>query len=150
MKKRTAEQETALVAAAAVDLRVVVGKLRRRLREQAQADDFTPSQIAVLAHLERFGPSTVTDIAAAEGVRPQSMGATVATLESAGVVGGTPDPGDGRRTILALTPAAPEWIDSNRAAKEDWLFRAIQTNFDAAEREQLAVGIELLKRLIKS
>ena len=61
----------------ASELRVVLGKLTRRLREHANKWDLSLSQVAVLGYLDREGPSTVTTLARAEGVRPQSMGATV-------------------------------------------------------------------------
>lgn len=134
----------------AAELRVVVSRLIRRLREQADVGDLTSSQKSVLLHLEREGPATVTMLARAQNMRPQSMGAIVATLEVAGLVDGAPDPGDGRQTILSLTAACREMITAGRAARQDWLFRAIQTNLDQREQEQLADAIELLKRLAAS
>ena len=77
------------------DLRALVGKLKRRLREQADVGDLTPSQISVLLRLERHGSATASDLARAEGVRPQSMAPVVAALEIAGLVSGTPDVADG-------------------------------------------------------
>jgi DNA-binding MarR family transcriptional regulator len=133
--------------ALAVDLRVVISQLRRRLREQASFGDLTFSQTSVLSRLEREGPATVTSLARAEGMRPQSMGATVSALQSAGLVSGSPDPKDGRQTILSLTPTCQEWIRAGRAAKEDWLFRAIQSKFSPEEQDELARAVELLKRL---
>ncbi|MHB1617618.1 MAG: MarR family winged helix-turn-helix transcriptional regulator [Metallibacterium sp.] len=144
------DPEAARAAAVAGELRVVVGKLIRRLREQAQPGDFTWSQMSVLGRLERDGPATVTTLARAEGVRPQSMGATVAVLQGAGLVRGAADPADGRQTILSLTPACREMIKASRAAREDWLFRAIRTNLATAEQEELANAVELLKRLVDS
>jgi DNA-binding MarR family transcriptional regulator len=133
--------------ALAVDLRVVIGQLRRRLREQASFGDLTFSQASVLTRLDREGPATVTSLARAEGMRPQSMGATVSALQTAGLVIGSPDPKDGRQTILSLTLACQEWIRAGRAAKEDWLFRAIQSKFSPVEQDELASAVELLKRL---
>jgi DNA-binding MarR family transcriptional regulator len=134
----------------AEDLRVLAGKLRRRLREESHVGDFTPSQVQVLGLLEREGPATVTALARAHGMRPQSMGETLSVLKAAGLVSGAPDPNDGRQTVLSLTPAFRKKIKASRAAREDWLFRTIQTRFSAAEQQQLAVGVELLKRLIDS
>ena len=134
----------------AEDLRVLAGKLRRRLREESHVGDFTPSQVQVLGLLEREGPATVTALARALGMRPQSMGETLSVLKAAGLVSGAPDPNDGRQTVLSLTPAFRKKIKASRAAREDWLFRTIQTRFSAAEQQQLAVGVELLKRLIDS
>ena len=89
-------------------------------------------------------------LARAEGVRPQSMGATISVLEGAGLVGGAPDPRDGRKIVLSLTDMARERFATGRLAKEDWLFRAIRTHLAPAEREELATCVELLKRLANS
>jgi DNA-binding MarR family transcriptional regulator len=137
-------------AALAENLRVLIGKLKRRMRGQTPLGDLTWSQVAVLRYLEREGPATVTTLARAEGMRPQSMSANVAALETAGLVQGTPDPQDGRQTILSLTQACRELVDAGRAARQDWLLRAIQTHLNPAEQEELARGIELLRRLAES
>ena len=128
----------------------MISQLRHRLREQSHPGDYTWSQTSVLIRLERDGPATVSALARAEGVRQQSMGATISALEEAGLVKGSPDPADGRRTILSLTDACREMLKANRAAKEDWLFRAIQTKLSPAEQEELATALELLKRLADS
>ena len=140
--------ETTHPSALAAELRAVISTLTRRLREQAHSEDLTWSQKSVLTRLERDGPATVTALARAESVRPQSMGATVAALEAAGLVGGAPDPSDGRQTILSLTPAFRVWIAASRAAREDWLFQAIEAKLDAAEQDDLASAVILLKRLV--
>jgi DNA-binding MarR family transcriptional regulator len=142
--------ETARVSALAVELRVLIGKLKRRLREQAHPGDFSSSQLSVLSRLEREGPATVTTLARAEAVRPQSMGATVSVLEAAGFVSGTPDPSDGRQTILSLTPECRKWIKASRAAREDWLFRTIRATLTPGEQKDLASAVGLLKRLADS
>lgn len=148
MDEQQSDPGIARVSALAGELHVLIGKLKRRLREEAHAGDFTWSQTSVLVRLERDGPATVTTLARAEGVRPQSMGATIAVLEAAGLVHGAPDPADGRQTILSLTDTCRDRIRAGRAAREDWLSRAIQTKLSVAELEQLATGIELLKRLV--
>jgi DNA-binding MarR family transcriptional regulator len=143
-KPNHSDSARALVA----ELRVLIGKLKRRLREQANLGDLTSSQLSVLSHLERDGPATVTTLARTEGVRPQSMGATVAVMEAAGLVSGAPDPSDGRQTIWSLTAAFRERVRAGRAAREDWLLGAIQSKFTPAEQQQLASAVELLKRLV--
>jgi DNA-binding MarR family transcriptional regulator len=148
MSKRKAELTAVNASALAAELHALSGKLKRRLREQASAGDLTPSQTAVLGHLDRDGPMTVTALARAEGVRPQSMGATIAVLEAAGLVKGSPDSKDGRQTILSLTPACREFIRSGRAARHDWLFRAIQAKLTPQEQAQLAASMGLLNRLV--
>jgi DNA-binding MarR family transcriptional regulator len=148
MGKRKTEIDDARASALAAELHALSGKLKRRLRELASTGDLTPSQTAVLMHLDRDGPTTVTALARSEGVRSQSMGATIAVLEAAGMVSGSPDPADGRQTILSLTPACRELIRSGRAARHDWLFRAIQTELTPQEQEQLAAAMSLLNRVV--
>jgi len=150
MSEQADDSGAARILALAADLRVLTGALKRRLREQAHLADLTWSQTLVLSRLERDGPATVTSLARAEGVRPQSMGATIAVLEASGLVGGAPDPNDGRQTIISLTAACRELIAASRAAREDWLYWAIQTNLAPPEQEELARAIVLLKRLVDS
>jgi DNA-binding MarR family transcriptional regulator len=147
MRRDINDSADAATLSLASELRVLIGKLKRRLREQANVGDLTPSQIAVLRHLDREGPMTVTALARAEGVRSQSMGATVATLEAAGFVGGSPHPTDGRQTILSLTAAFQEKLAAGRAVHDDWLFRAIRTTLAPNEQQDLARAIALLRRL---
>src|ERR1700744_6158079 len=92
-------------AALVQDLRAVLSKLKRKLREQGNAGDLTPSQSSVLLRLEKEGPATASALARAEGMRPQSMMPILAALEQAGLVAGAPAPDDGRQTILSLTKA---------------------------------------------
>jgi len=131
------------------DLRAMVSRLKRRLREQAGVGDLTPSQTSVLLHLEKHGSATTSDLARAEGMRPQSMGAVIAVLEQAGLVLGTPDPSDGRRTILSLTEDCRTWIRQGRAARQDWLTRTIQTRLNGDEQDTLAAALVLMARLVE-
>lgn len=133
----------------AAEFRVVLGKLKRRLREHANKGDLSLSQMAVLGYLDREGPSTVTALARAEGVRPQSMGATVAALEEAGLVSGAPHPADGRQIMLSLTATARAWLEASRAAREDWLSQSIRSHLSPAEQEDLAKAAALLRRLVE-
>lgn len=148
MKSRPVDPEAPFASALAADLRALIAKLKRRLREQANDVDLTPSQVSVILRLEREGPTTMSNLARAEGMRPQSMGAAVALLEAAGFVSGAPDPNDGRQTILSLTGTCREWITEGRAARQDWLFRTIQARLSPKEQKDLAATVELLKRLV--
>ena len=137
-------------SALAEDLRLIAGRLKRRLREETDIGDLSWSQAAVLGRLDRDGPATATALAKAEGMRPQSMGEILAQLKALGFIVGAPDPADGRQTILALTDACRAWVQEARAARQDWLLRTIQAQFTPDEQEQLAVGLALLKRLVEA
>jgi DNA-binding MarR family transcriptional regulator len=140
--------QVAQVFVLATEIRALCGKLKRRLREQAGAVDLTPSQTSVLLRLEREGPTTTSNLARLEGMRPQSMGSVIAPLQAAGLVSGTPDPSDGRQTLLSLTEACRTWAKEGRAARQDWLIRNLQAHFSPEEHERIADAVELLKRLV--
>ena len=93
------------------ELLTLYGKIRRTTLV-GKVDDVTASQSAVLGRLIRDGATTTADLARAEGVRPQSMGATVQALVDLGLATRDPDPEDGRRTIVSAT-------DAGRTARED-------------------------------
>jgi DNA-binding MarR family transcriptional regulator len=132
----------------AQDLRAYFGKIRRRMREQTEAGDLTPSQVSVLLRLEKDGPATASSLARAEGMRPQSIVPVIAALEDAGLVAGASDPTDGRQTILSLTQACRTWLAQGRAARQDWLTRTLQARLSPKEQDRLAEALELLKRLV--
>ena len=74
-----------LATRAAQDLVGAIGRLRRRMREVATDDQLTPPQTSVLTLLGKDGPATASALAAAEGIRPQSMAATLAALDERGL-----------------------------------------------------------------
>lgn len=128
----------------ASDLRVVVGQLIRRLRAEQQR--FSMSQGSVLGRLDREGPQSVSDLAAAERVRPQSMAQTVADLEGAGMVERSPDPDDGRRALVSLTEAGLETLLADRRKREGWLAGEIE-QLSAEDRRTLARAVALLSEI---
>lgn len=147
MAKPSRTSEAHQLATLAGELRISVGKLIRRLREQAHPGDFTSAQKSVLLRLDRDGPATVSALARAESVRPQSMRITVAGLEAMGAVSGESDPADGRQTLIDLTPTFRKTLTASRAAKEDWLVRALQAQLSPQEQDELMAATKLLQRL---
>ena len=65
---------------------------------------------SVFMHLERHGASRSVDLAAAAGIRPQSMMKIVHELEDLGLVTRSSDPADSRAKLVAFTPAGDELI----------------------------------------
>ncbi|MCC8966083.1 MarR family transcriptional regulator [Bradyrhizobium sp. Pear76] len=149
MNNSPARTGSGRTSALAEDLRLLIGTLKRRLREQGQREDLPPSQVAVLLRLEKDGPATVSSLARSEGMRPQSMSSAIAALEVAGLVRGAPDPDDGRQTIMSLTETCRERLRTGRAARQDWLSRTIATRLSAREQDELAAAVGLLKRLVE-
>lgn len=146
---RTRFPQTERASTLAVELRTTLGRLKRRLREHGGGNDLTPSQVSVLLHLEKDGSTTVSNLARAEGMRPQSMSATIAPLQKAGLVSGSPDPNDRRQTMMSLTKRCQKLLQEGRAARQDWLTTTIQEKLSAQEQEKLAAALELLARLVQ-
>jgi DNA-binding MarR family transcriptional regulator len=147
MDRQLARPQASQLAALAGELRLSLGKLVRRVREHAHPNDFTSAQKSVLLRLDRDGPATVSALARAESVRPQSMRVTVAALEAMAAVSGKPDPADARQTLISLTPGLRKNLQASRAAKEDWLLRALQAQLSPQEQAELAAAVKLLQRL---
>jgi len=150
MSESRPSSEIGRTAVLAGELRVVVSQIVRRLRQEANLLDLSWSQIKVLRQLEQDGPSTVTRLAQVEGVRPQSMGATVAGLEAAGLVAGAPHPTDGRQTLFSLTDLCRRKVAEGRAVREDWLFQALAAELSPTEQDELGRSLRLLRRLAEA
>jgi DNA-binding MarR family transcriptional regulator len=138
---------TESAAAAARDLRVMFGRLRRQLRGLATDGDLTPSQTSVLIRLRKEGASTASALAGAERMRPQSMATIVAALEQGGLIVRTPDPEDGRRQLVSLTETGRQRAESNQQVREEWLARALHERYSESERHTILAALALLERL---
>ncbi|MEV8523936.1 MarR family transcriptional regulator [Streptomyces sp. NPDC052000] len=143
----TADDISTSALRAARDVRVVFNRLRRRLREVADTQDLTPSQVSALALVDKSGAASASALAAAEGVRPQSMAATLAALDQQGLIQRRPDPQDGRRQLVTLTEAGRERAAGNRQARVEWLTRALQDRCTEEERGTIIEAMALMERL---
>jgi DNA-binding MarR family transcriptional regulator len=143
----TARMKVALqptTADLAHELRDTIGRLVRRLRLEPGPP---APQLTVLSRLDREGAASVSDLAAAERMRPQSMAQTVADLERAGLVSRRPDPADKRRQFVELTAAGTELLLATRARREGWLTDALERELTVDERVALAEAVALLGRV---
>ncbi|HET6502602.1 MAG TPA: MarR family transcriptional regulator [Amycolatopsis sp.] len=136
--------ETARLAG---ELRGLIGRLHRLMRQVDNADVLTPSQSAVLARLEREGPATQAQLAAAEHVRQQSMAATLAALDELGHLARRRDPNDGRRIVISLSELGEKTVHGVHEHREEWIASALATGFTEEERGKLAEVLPLLRRL---
>ncbi|MFX0579623.1 MarR family winged helix-turn-helix transcriptional regulator [Nocardia nepalensis] len=135
---------------AASEVRVVFGRLRRRMRELAADDDLSPSQAAVLSRLDKDGAASTSELAAAERVRPQSMAMTVAALDRYGFVERRPDPADGRKQSLSLTAAGRARLQGDRRVRQEWLARTLHERCTEAQRRTILEALALLDDLAQS
>ncbi|MYR42977.1 MarR family transcriptional regulator [Streptomyces sp. SID5910] len=136
-------------ARAARELHVVLTRLRRRIREVAGDEDLTPSQVSALTLVGKHGAATASALASAEGVRPQSMAATLVALDRHGLIRRSPDPADGRRQLVTLTEAGRARVEGDRRVRAEWLARAFQDRCTAEERDTVLDALALLERLTR-
>lgn len=128
-------------------LRQAVGRFVRATR--ANADVLPPTRAEVLAQLERDGPCTIAELAARRGVRHQTMSRMVADLEQLDLVARAANPADARGFVISLAGAGRAALDADRAARRDWLARAITERLDEDERTALADVPRLLAKLVE-
>jgi DNA-binding MarR family transcriptional regulator len=130
------------------DLIQAIGLLVRRVRAAAASHDLSWTETAVMGRLARGGPATIADLARAESVKPQSMGATIAGLEEIGMVERKPHPSDGRQVNIELSAKGIGVRKSAREAKQTWLAKAI-AQLEEHERETLFAAGDIIKRLVE-
>ncbi len=128
-------------------LRTSIGLFVRRLRNAKAEGDLSAPEAAALALLEREGPTTSSALAKREQITPQSMGVTLAALESRGLIVRRRDPQDGRRAMMSLTRAGRDKVLRRRDATTETIARSLATHFTTAEIEQLRVATALIERL---
>lgn len=138
---------TPALRAIAGRLRVAIGAFNRRSREAAAMGDLTSPQLAALSRIDRLGPSTTAELARREQVTPQTMGATIASLERLGLVARASDAADARRSILTLTPAGQAAVREGRNALADKVAAVLRDSFTADEIAVLAAATPLIERL---
>ena len=134
-------------ARAASDLRAILGRLKRRLRQPETVDEITLPHASVISRLSHEGPMSPSALAAADRIRPQSMSTILAALEAQGLVTRRADPDDGRRVTIALTRAGEDALQGVRRVREEWLGRAIADHLTADELQTLIAALPLLERL---
>lgn len=132
----------------AEDLQEVVGGLVRRMRSVSPARELSLTQVSILKRLDREGPAAVADLARADKIRHQSAATAVAALVERGLVDKTPDQHDLRRKLLRITPEGRRILIERRDVGHEHLADLIADRLSAAERQQVALSLILLRRLL--
>ena len=128
-------------------LRLGVLRLSRRLRQQS-GDAITPSQLSVLAKVERSGPISLGDLAVSEAVQPPSITRIVAALEDTGLVTRRTDAKDRRSSVVVVTAAGRRRLARIRSNRDAWLACRL-AELSPAERSALERALPILERLVE-
>jgi DNA-binding MarR family transcriptional regulator len=134
---------------AVIEFAHAIGLLVRRVRAAAASQELSLTEAAVMARLAKDGPATTADLARAEGMKPQSMGTTIAALEEMGMVERKPHPTDGRQLNIELTAKGIAVRDRAKDRKRTWLAQAI-AQLDKQEQETLFAAGEIIKRVVEN
>lgn len=133
----------------ATDLRAALGPLMRRLRRYKPDGELTLSQTSALVLLDREGPASASELAAREGITPQSMCTIVGILAERGLVSRAQDPKDGRRIVVSLSELGRDGLHGARRERARRLTAAIDEELTPHEQAQLAAAIPLLERITR-
>ncbi|MEU6479307.1 MarR family transcriptional regulator [Streptomyces sp. NPDC047017] len=127
-----------------------IALVTRRLKQTRVPGGLSLPERSALSRLARSGPASAAELARADQVTAQAMGAVVGGLETSGFVERRPDPRDGRRIIVSLTPAGEDVLRRKRDARGRQLAQVLTAEFTAAELETLRAAAPLLERLGES
>src|SRR6201996_1395467 len=131
----------------ASQLRNAIVRTSRALRQEAATETgLSPATTAALATINRSGPLTPSELAELERVKRPTMTRTLAALEREGLIERTPDPADGRSSLVAVNDAGRERLARLRRRKSAYLARRLR-KLDPDEVETLARAAELLERM---
>jgi DNA-binding MarR family transcriptional regulator len=124
-----------------------VGRLSWRMRTAADQATPGPAVLAVLSRLYRAGTQTPTELAEAERLQPQSLTRILAALHHRGLIDREPDPDDGRRSRVSITPDGLAVLREYSAQRERWLADALESTLSPTERQLLRLAADLLIRV---
>jgi DNA-binding MarR family transcriptional regulator len=133
----------------AQQLRLIVERLRRNVRDRRTLDDIPRRHESVLSWLDRKGPLTTADLARWEQIRPQSMGTTVAELVEGGLLAKTSDPHDGRRELVSLTDPGRRALRTIAELRDQDLATLLATRLTDDERAVVTVSLALLEQITR-
>ena len=142
--------DTSLTDAAA-QLRLGIVRTARRLRQEAaaEASGLTPTSTAALATIERHGPLTPSELARLERVQRPTVTRTLGCLEREGLVERTPDPADGRSSLVSVNGAGRERLRRLRGRKNAFLAKRIR-GLPADDVATLERAAEILEGMLES
>ena len=130
----------------AAGLRLVVNRLARRLRQEADAG-IGVSMLSALAVIDGAGRMTLGELAASEQVQPPTMTRIAAALEERGLVVREADARDGRVAWLRLSAEGRKFLERTRGRKNAYLARRLR-DFSDEDRRTLERAVSLMERLV--
>jgi DNA-binding MarR family transcriptional regulator len=139
----TTSSQTAELASA---LRSSLVRVVRVVRQQRADTSVTLGQLSAVGSLWKNGSMSAGELAATERVQPPSMTKILASLEESGFIRREAHPTDGRQSIIVLTQAGNDLVDSEQRTRDAWLCQHL-AELDDAELEVLRQAAPILDKL---
>lgn len=117
------------------------------MRRIVRSRKISLGKYGILSHLQRFGPSTAGQLAAAEQITPQAVAIALRELENLGYVERVRDETDRRRSNVVLTDSGLKTLKDETTAANAWLAKAMELHLTAEERAVVAAAVPLLNKL---
>ncbi len=135
---------------AAAQLRLGIVRTARRLRQEAaaEASGLTPTSTAALATIERHGPLTPSELAELERVKRPTVTRTLGCLEREGLVERTPDPSDGRSSLVSVNATGRERLRRLRGRKNAYLAKRMR-DLPVEDVAALERAAEILEQMLE-
>jgi DNA-binding MarR family transcriptional regulator len=131
-------------------LRVVAGRLSRRLRQTDAADaaGLTPARVSALLNVERHGPMRLSVLATAEGLNPTMLSRMVADLVDAGLLERHSDPDDRRSAWVEATADGRELAERMRRQRTQAVENALE-QMEPGDRSAIEHSLPALEALVE-
>jgi DNA-binding MarR family transcriptional regulator len=135
-------EQTALAAR----LRLVVGRLHRRIRIDGR-ESIPPLQLSALVTVEQHGPLRLSELARREAVTAPTMSRVLSALDEQGLVIRTPDPSDARGVQIVLSDDGAQRLTEVRSHRTALVARRLARLGDE-ERQQIVAAMPALEALL--
>jgi DNA-binding MarR family transcriptional regulator len=142
----TDDVETGEQTELAARLRLVVGRLHRRIRIDGR-ESIPPLQLSALVTVEQHGPLRLSELARREAVTAPTMSRVLAALDEQGLVIRTPDPHDARGVRIVLSEEGAARIAEVRSHRTALVARRL-ARLDEEERQRIADALPALEALL--
>jgi DNA-binding MarR family transcriptional regulator len=131
-------------------LRVVAGRLSRRLRQTDAADaaGLTPARVSALLNVERNGPMRLSVLATAEGLNPTMLSRMVADLVDAGLLERNSDPDDRRSAWVEATADGRQLAERMRRQRTQAVENALE-QLEPGDRGAIEHSLSALEALVE-
>lgn len=133
----------------AANLRVVISRLVKILRNETKNDEFLSlTERSTLALVYQNIEILPSELASIEKVTSQSMSQIINKLLKHSFLKKTSSKTDKRKVIITITSNGKKYVEKKRNEKQEWLAHSIFEKTTQREKEVLIKAIKVLTKLV--